>query len=227
MRIVVVMMGVLLAAPSVFADTCRVTDPELAGQYAGGCHDGLAEGYGSAKGMSFYRGQFRSGKKHGMGVKMWTNGDRYEGGFKEDMKEGAGRYTWGAKSQWAGDLYAGEYRNDKRHGQGVYEWANGDRYEGLWQDDLRYGLSAMEIQKQRALAAWMAAAGKPGTVVCSALPQGLALQEPVRGKIVRVTGDHVEVSITGRGDPLRADASGGMDSGQTIQGVFSDWHLCD
>lgn len=218
MGIVFAGVGVLLAASSAFADPCRVMDPELAGEYVGGCHDGLSEGYGTAAGASFYQGQFHNGKKHGIGVKVWANGDRYEGGFREDMKEGLGRYSWGAKSRWAGDSYVGEYRNDKRYGQGVYEWANGDRYEGLWKDDLRYGPSAMEIQKQRAQTAWMAAVGKPGTVVCSELSQGLVLREKVRGKVERVVGDQVEVSIAEFGNAL---------PGQTVRRIFSDWRLCD
>lgn len=226
-RIPVAGVVLLLAASSAFAASCRVMDPELVGQYTGGCRDGLAEGYGTAKGASLYRGQFHDGKKHGTGVKAWANGDRYEGGFSDDMKDGVGRYHWGEKSQWAGDSYAGEYRKDKRHGQGVYEWASGDRYEGFWQDDLRYGPSAMEIQKQRAQAAWMAAAGKSGTVVCSVLPQGLALREKVRGKVMRVEGDQVEVRLSESGDTLWGQVGVAAQPGQTIKGAFSDWHLCD
>ena len=67
---------------------CRVLDPELAGNYQGGCKDGLADGYGEAKGSAEYRGDFRAGRKHGKGVKTWPSGDRYEGEFVEDRKEG-------------------------------------------------------------------------------------------------------------------------------------------
>lgn len=50
-------------------------------------------------------------RKHGKGVKVWANGDRYEG----------------------------EWREDKQHGRGIYMWANGDRYEGEWKDGDLHG----------------------------------------------------------------------------------------
>ena len=60
---------------------CRVLDSELTGVYQGGCKDGLAEGYGEAKGSAEYRGAFRAGRMQGKGVKTWPSGDRYEGEF--------------------------------------------------------------------------------------------------------------------------------------------------
>jgi hypothetical protein len=43
-------------------------------------------------------------------VKRWPNGDRYEGGFVDDQKEGRGTYVWG-RGAWRGERYEGEYAN--------------------------------------------------------------------------------------------------------------------
>ena len=72
---------------------CKVLDPELQGFYEGKCKDGLAHGKGYARGSAEYEGEFRKGMKHGRGVKRWYWGDRYEGGFFEDRKDGQGMYV--------------------------------------------------------------------------------------------------------------------------------------
>lgn len=124
----------LIAALPVFAQDCKVLDPELQASYTGPCVNWLAEGEGSARGSAEYQGGFRAGRKHGQGVKSWPNGDRYEGAFVEDRKEGEGRYLWG-RGPWAGESYAGPYLNDQRHGTGAYRWATGDVYRGPWVED--------------------------------------------------------------------------------------------
>jgi hypothetical protein len=113
---------------------CRVLDPELAGIYQGGCKDGLAEGYGEAKGQAEYRGDFHAGRKHGKGVKTWTSRDRYEGEFAEDRKQGKGVKTWPS-----GDRYEGEFAEDRKQGKGVKTWPSGDRYEGEFVEDRKQG----------------------------------------------------------------------------------------
>ena len=39
-----------------------------------------------------------------------------------------------------GDKYDGEWMNDLKQGDGKYVWKNGSRYEGEWLDDLMDGL---------------------------------------------------------------------------------------
>jgi hypothetical protein len=98
--------------------------------------------------------------KHGYGVKVWANGDRYEGEWREGTKHGKyfsassfcqsvqrsrhvrlltyacigkGTYTWAN-----GDRYIGEWCDDKKHGKGAFHFANGRRKEGMWENDLKH-----------------------------------------------------------------------------------------
>ena len=59
----------------------------------------------------------------GHGVLINEKGDRYEGRFSSDLKEGQGN-----ESYMNGDSYEGEFKKGKRHGNGVYYWKSGDRY---------------------------------------------------------------------------------------------------
>ena len=36
-----------------------------------------------------------------------------------------------------GDRYEGDYKNDKREGKGIMYWNDGDKYEGDWKNDKR------------------------------------------------------------------------------------------
>lgn len=67
---------------------CKVVDPELQAKYAGGCQNGLAEGVGEASGSARYEGEFKAGRKHGIGTKTWPDGDRYTGEWKHDEPVG-------------------------------------------------------------------------------------------------------------------------------------------
>lgn len=89
-------------------------------------------------------------------VLTWPNGDKYEGGFRDNMIEGQGRYCHAS-----GDKYIGEWKNSQRHGKatyiyqyggkfyghfedderngmGIFEWPDGDRYEGSWKHGSRF-----------------------------------------------------------------------------------------
>jgi hypothetical protein len=57
-------------------------------------------------------------------VKIYDNGDKYEGELKNEKKHGKGTYYW-----TSGVKYTGDWVDDKMAGQGVYTWASGERYE--------------------------------------------------------------------------------------------------
>jgi len=47
--------------------------------------------------------------KHGRGKYVYSNGDRYEGGWQDDAKHGQGKYFYDD-----GSVYEGEWKNDER-----------------------------------------------------------------------------------------------------------------
>ena len=96
------------ALPGRAQQSCKIFDPDLApGVYSGSCKDGFADGYGEVSGAGSYRGDFRTGKKHGKGIKVMPNGDRYAGDFSDDYRHGQRVYVWGDKTRSAGARYQG------------------------------------------------------------------------------------------------------------------------
>ena len=81
-----------------------------------------------------YEGEFVNNVKEGKGIYLYENGDKYEGDFVQDKKEGYGVYYY--KS---GEKYEGEFKNDKKHGFGKYYYLDGDRYEGEFQNGMAQG----------------------------------------------------------------------------------------
>jgi hypothetical protein len=208
------------------AQDCRVLDPELQGAYAGPCVSGLAEGLGHARGSAEYGGEFRAGRKHGKGAKTWANGDRYEGGFVEDRKEGQGVYVFG-RGRWAGERYEGAFVNDRRHGFGVYRWPTGDVYAGPWENDAAIGPpTPMMLARARFEQEARAAVGKEGQKVCRELPVGIAGRDWVRGVVVGVAPDRVAVRIDDAGRQLHRIGEIELLQGETIWDVPTEWIPC-
>ena len=197
--IALILTAVLISFPA-FSQVCRVLDRELHGSYEGACKEGLAEGYGVAKGMAEYRGQFQGGKKHGKGVKTWPWGDRYEGDFVEDRKEGRGIFFWSLKGAWAGERYEGAYFQDVRTGIGKYFWPTGDAYSGLWRDDQMVGpIDPVLFDRFRAHARAdteaRIAVARVGTRVCRSIVFGIGEREWIRGVVAEVSDLHIAVRI--------------------------------
>jgi hypothetical protein len=206
---------------------CRVLDPELFGTYQGGCKDGLAEGYGEAKGTAEYRGGFRTGRKQGKGVKTWPSGDRFEGDFVDDRKEGTGKYSWSSRGASAGENYSGAYLNDRRQGYGVYEWPSGDRYAGQWTDDAIAGMPTRSmIARARAKTETLAAVGKPGVKVCRALLVGIAVHDWIRGEVIAVDADRIEVRIDDPGQQPHVIDDRPLVKGMAFWSGVAEWKPC-
>lgn len=95
------------------------------------------------------------GKRHGKGVRVWSDGNRYEGEWEDDEMRGFGVLTgvWGGVYQ----VYEGEVEGNQRHGKGVCVYGNKDRvkftcvqgrhhdgrntckYDGQWQNGQYHG----------------------------------------------------------------------------------------
>ena len=210
---------------SALAADCRVIDPELQGSYDGGCRNGLAHGDGIARGSAEYQGEFRKGLKHGKGVKTWAWGDRYEGGFLDDRRNGKGMYVWGAGSLWAGERFVGEYLADQREGVGTYYWPNGDRFEGVWKEDRRYGYSAMEQRRQAAEAA-RTEVMQPGTQVCSWGQTGIAYKVLRVGKVETLEGNALQVRLVRLEGVPQAVSGSNLQPGMLLNTAPGDWTPC-
>lgn len=209
------------------AAKCTVHDPELQGQYTGGCKDGLAQGDGEAEGIARYKGQFRAGHKHGRGVKTWPTGDRYDGQFVNDRKHGLGTYTWGNATLWAGEKYNGHYHNDRRHGHGLYEWPNGDRYDGPWDNDLIAGNPPPKLYaRSRALAEIEFAVAKPDNRICQTVVVGVATQDNLRATVLQVDGERIRIRIDDAGNFQRLKSGIAVEKGAIVWDSWQFWTPC-
>lgn len=123
---------------------CKVWNPQPEPQervrWSGGCRDGFASGPGVTEwiehGLVTERteGVRVAGHLQGKGVQTLANGDRFEGAWKDDRKEGHGSYVAAD-----GRTYVGDFKQDQFDGQGVMTDGRGARYEGAWKAGRRNG----------------------------------------------------------------------------------------
>ena len=225
-------IAISLITGGAFGQTqCRVLDPDLADQYHGGCRDGLAEGFGEARGIAEYRGEFRAGRKHGKGIKVWmslkNSGDRYEGEFVDDRKEGIGTYVWSPSGPSSGERYSGPFLNDRRHGVGTYEWPSGDRYIGPWEADSPIGaLTAMMKARVLAETAANVAVGRLGVKVCRAVPIGIGSSNWIRGEVIQAEASRIAVTIDDPGQQAHLMGKALLLKGTILWSPALDWIPC-
>lgn len=87
--------------------------------------------HGHGEGVYSYEGELRHGKPNRHGTFRNASGDViYEGEFldEKELRRGVCNYA-------NGDVYDGQWQNGEKHGRGMLRLANGDIYEGGW----RYG----------------------------------------------------------------------------------------
>lgn len=129
------------------ADTrtgCKVWNPQpQPGEtmtWSGACKDGLASGPGAVEWIEnglvteHTDGVRVAGHLQGPGSLVSSNGDRFEGEWKDDRKNGHGTYTTAD-----GARYVGEWKDDRFDGQGTLTDARGNKYVGAWKAGRRNG----------------------------------------------------------------------------------------
>lgn len=70
-----------------------------------------------------------NGEKEGHGIYYYYKDTYYDGNWVKNKKEGQGIY------RSADGEYRGEWKEDKKYGQGVLTLKNGQKYEGIWEND--------------------------------------------------------------------------------------------
>jgi hypothetical protein len=95
--------------------------------------DQKASGYGIGvySNGNIYEGQWKNGKKQGSGLYKFSDGEYYEGDFVDDKRQGFGKYV-----RKNGEYYKGYWAADFREGEGVIYDKNGNiQKSGIWKQD--------------------------------------------------------------------------------------------
>merc|ERR1712167_461969 len=98
--------------------------------YDGEFKDGLPHGKGRCTYLdrSFYDGMWECGRREGSNGHMeYPNGDEYEGGWSNDMRNGEGTQRYAN-----GETYIGGWKDGRKFGHGKEIYPDGSEYEGSW-----------------------------------------------------------------------------------------------
>ncbi|CAJ1372237.1 unnamed protein product [Effrenium voratum] len=87
---------------------------------------------------SRYEGQWKDGLKHGKGRFIYPDGDVYDGEWSDGKAHGHGTYT--SKQS----KYVGEWQSDLKHGQAVEEWDDTSKYTGTYSHGQKHGKGRFE-----------------------------------------------------------------------------------
>jgi len=106
------------------------------------CDAEQGNGSFTASDGSVYIGEYHqdtvSSKPHGFGTAYFSNGDHYEGEWKDGRPHGYGVLVNADGAQYEGDFCEG-----KLHGHGMRKLKNAERYEGGWRDGVPQGFGKM------------------------------------------------------------------------------------
>jgi antitoxin component YwqK of YwqJK toxin-antitoxin module len=86
-----------------------------------------------------YEGEWQGGKKNGKGKYFWSNGQVYEGEFKDNECHGAGVLYY-----LCGKKFEGQWKNGKKTGRCTYTWPNGSQYSVIYIDGKKQGEGLFE-----------------------------------------------------------------------------------
>ena len=112
----------------------EIINKEFPGTYTGKWYNNNNKPYGEGI-MTFsdgeiYEGEWKDGKIDGKGTYNFSNGNVYKGEFKDNGINGQGTFNY-----FNGDVCEGNFKNGRRDGKCVYKFSNGDVFEGYYEDD--------------------------------------------------------------------------------------------
>ena len=84
---------------------------------------------------SWYEGEWNNGTLSGNGSYVTPSGRGYSGEFKHGKKHGLGVEIFDGSQEVSPVIYIGEFKNDKKNGQGVAVLCDGYRFEGIFKND--------------------------------------------------------------------------------------------
>ena len=90
-----------------------------------------------------YAGDWKENKKHGYGIKIYDNKDKYEGYWENDLRNGKGTYWLCIGKNKYRKLYTGDWKNNQKEGHGIYFYKDGSCYDGEWKNSKRDGKGLM------------------------------------------------------------------------------------
>ncbi|XP_003227382.2 alsin [Anolis carolinensis] len=122
--------------------------------YSGMFRNGLEDGHGEytvpnkiLKKNDHYVGYWKEGKMCGQGTYNYATGEVYEGSFQDNMRHGHGLLRSGKLTSSSPSMFIGQWVMDKKTGYGVFDdITRGEKYMGMWQDDLCQGNSVVVTQ---------------------------------------------------------------------------------
>ncbi|KAF7243685.1 Alsin [Varanus komodoensis] len=94
-----------------------------------------------------YIGYWKEGKMCGQGIYSYATGEVYEGSFQDNMRHGHGLLRSGKLTSSSPSMFIGQWVMDKKTGYGVFDdITRGEKYMGMWQDDLCQGNGVVVTQ---------------------------------------------------------------------------------
>ncbi|XP_058469615.1 alsin isoform X2 [Solea solea] len=120
------------------------------GEFKNGLEDGFGEFLAPNKTLNKndqYQGQWKDGKMHGLGKYRYASGEVYDGSFQDGMRHGHGMLRNGKLNTCSPSVFIGQWLQDKKTGYGVFDdITKGEKYMGMWQDNLRLGTGVVVTQ---------------------------------------------------------------------------------
>ena len=108
------------------------------------------DGYGELRkaDLSYCIGTWKSGLKHGKVKELTSNGELYEGEYKNDKRHRIGKLQC---SFGACESYEGEWQEGKRHGYGTEYYRSGNFYQGEFLNGKKHGKGIFTYKDQTTL----------------------------------------------------------------------------